>query len=215
MTECNYMRYEHRIITSSTQHDSRLHTTARDSHDCNTTAHDSRLARLQYDCTRLAQPQHDMSCWVQIFASRMHVQHDSGLHTTCTTAIRLHTTAIRLHTTRTTGNTTCRVGCKHLHSVMHVVDLRLCSLHDNHSAHDLVRRVLVCETKSFGLALILCVPVRINAIRNDLVRKALTRPSFCEHDDPAPMLCTHSGFQRAFKTTTALTISFEEFWPDP
>jgi hypothetical protein len=192
------------------------------------TAHDcTRLPRLQYDCARLATRTPAIrlhttrtttirhACWVQIFASRMHAQHDSGLHTTCTTAIRLHTTAIRLHTTRTTGNTTCRVGCKHLHSVMHVVDLRLCSLHDNHSAHDLVRRVLVCETKSFGLALILCVPVRINAIRNDLVRKALTRPSFCEHDDPAPMLCTHSGFQRAFKTTTALTISFEEFWPDP
>jgi hypothetical protein len=92
------------------------------------------------------------------------------------------------------------------------------------------------RSKSFGLTLILCVPVRINAIRNEELwsdphslcagaNKCNTKRSRSKgfdltlilraRPDPAPMLSTHSAFQRAFKTTTAPTISFEGFWPDP
>jgi hypothetical protein len=90
------------------------------------------------------------------------------------------------------------------------------------------------RSKSFGLTLILCVPVRINAIRNEELwsdphslcasaNKCNTKRSRSKgfdltlilraRPDPAPMLSTHSSFQRVFKTTTALTISFERFWP--
>jgi hypothetical protein len=88
------------------------------------------------------------------------------------------------------------------------------------------------RSKGLGLTLILCVPVRINAIRNEELlsdphslfagaNKCNTKQSRSKgfdptlilqaRPDPAPML----SIQPAFKTTTALTISFEGLWLDP